>query len=160
MDEVKRILNDDINDMNRREKRDNKIRFSTRFFRKHPYLFWGMLVCYIPVALILWHVHYFGRGYAIAATLFVMLMSFALSLHIRPRYRFEDIDQLDMRVCYNGEWYNKRFISSRALQQLLDSPRVSHEIKQELEHIQGAKGGVTFFDVFVLAYLQSASESM
>lgn len=53
MDEVKRLLTEEIERINREEKRDNKIRFSRKFMQSHPYLFAAMLVSYVPVALIL-----------------------------------------------------------------------------------------------------------
>lgn len=157
MDEIKRILCDDIERLNRKEKRDNKIRFSTHFIRQHPSLFGGMLLSYVPVALILWFAPYFGQGYVLGFTLLLCVMALALSFNIKPRYRFEDIDQLDLRVCYNGEWYNMRRISPEAMTHLQESAEVPEGIKRGLAHIQQVKGSVTFFDVFSLAYLQPAA---
>ncbi|WP_459623721.1 YlaC family protein, partial [Dickeya oryzae] len=97
MDEVKRILNEEIERLNREERRDNRIRFSRRFMVTHPYLFGGMLASYVPVALILWYAPYFGLPYVVGFTLFLALMSLAMSMDINPRYRFEDIDTLDLR---------------------------------------------------------------
>lgn len=159
MDEIKRILCDDIERLNRNEKRDNKIRFSTHFIRQHPNLFGGMLLSYVPVAMILWFAPYFGLGYVLGFTLLLCVMALALSFNIKPRYRFEDIDQLDLRVCYNGEWYNMRRISPEAIARLQGSPQISETIKDELAHILQVKGGLTFFDVFSLAYLQPSPET-
>lgn len=158
MDDIKRILCDDIERLNHEEKRDNKVRYSPHFIRQYPYLFWGMVVSYIPVAIILWSAHYFGVGYVVGFTLFVAAVALALSFNINPRYRFEDIDKLDLRECYNGEWYSKRRVSPDALQRILNSNEVSDAIKNEIKHIQQAKGRVTFFDVFSAAYLKAPSE--
>lgn len=154
MDEIKRILSDDIERLNRKEKRDNKIRFNPGFIRKHPYLFGGMLLCYLPVMLILAFADYFGIGYVVGFTLFVLGVSLGLSCHVSPRYHFDDIDQMDLRVCYNGEWFNKRSISQQAYAQIQSSSEVPPEVKQGVEQIQLSKGKVTFFDVYALVYLK------
>lgn len=153
MDEVKRILSEDIDKINREEKRnDSKIRFSRKFIRSHPYLFTTMLVSYIPVAAILLFAPYFGWHYALGFTLFVLLMVLALSLDIRPKYRFEDIDVHDLRICYNGSWFTSRIVSSAAVDRLMNNEHVSPEVKAGIEKILQHKGEVDFFDVFSLAY--------
>ncbi|XNM58498.1 YlaC family protein [Escherichia coli] len=40
-----------------------------------------------------------------------------------PRYRY-DILRSDLRVCYNGEWYNTALCTCCAGQAILNSPRV------------------------------------
>ncbi|WP_269150416.1 YlaC family protein [Musicola keenii] len=58
MDEVRRILGAEIEQINRDEQRDNRIRFSRRFIVTHPVWFGAILVSDIPVALILWYAPY------------------------------------------------------------------------------------------------------
>ncbi len=41
--------------------------------------------------------------------LFILFNAFFF-FDVYPRYRYGDIDVLDFRVCYNGEWYNTRFV--------------------------------------------------
>ncbi|WOA52369.1 YlaC family protein [Dickeya solani] len=156
MDEVKRILNEEIARLNHEERRDNRIRFSSKFMLSHPYLFGGMLASYVPVALILWYAPYFGAPYVVGFTLFLVLMSLAMSMDINPRYRFEDIDALDLRVCYNGEWYNSRHVSPQTLEALLHNPQVAGPIKDGVARLLQTKGYLYFYDVFSLAYRSSA----
>ncbi|RYC43014.1 hypothetical protein DEH81_10725 [Pectobacterium zantedeschiae] len=157
MDEVKRLLTEEIERINREEKRDNKIRFSRKFMQSHPYLFAAMLASYVPVAIILFYASYFGLPYLIGFTVFLLVMTLALSMDINPTYRFEDIDTLDLRVCYNGEWFTIRHVSQDTLEQLLRNEQVPPAVKAGIEKIQRTKGDVDFYDVFSLAYRQQPS---
>jgi Extracytoplasmic function sigma factor YlaC. len=47
--------------------------------------------------------------------LFALLNAFFF-FDVYPRYHYEDIDVLDFRVCYNGEWYNTRFVPQELIQ--------------------------------------------
>ncbi|WP_200886915.1 YlaC family protein [Pectobacterium fontis] len=158
MDEVKRLLTEEIERINQEEKRDNKIRFSHKFMQSHPYLFAAMLVSYLPVAFILVYAPYFGLPYLIGFTVFLLAMMLALSMDINPTYRFEDIDTLDLRVCYNGEWFTIRHVSQDTLDKLLRNERVPPAVKSGIEKIQRTKGSVDFYDVFSLAYRQQPSQ--
>ncbi|MFP9229575.1 hypothetical protein A0E43_01240 [Pectobacterium cacticida] len=157
MDEVKRLLTEEIERINREEKRDNKIRFSRKFMRSHPYLFAAMLVSYLPVAFILFYAPYFGLPYLIGFTVFLLVMTLALSADINPTYHFEDIDALDLRVCYNGEWFTIRHVSQDTLTKLLSNAQVPSTVKAGIAKIQQTKGEVDFYDVFSLAYQRQPS---
>ncbi|MGM3175326.1 YlaC family protein [Dickeya lacustris] len=148
MEEIERLLCEEIERLNREERRDNRVRFSRQFMRGHPYLFGGMLVSYIPVAMILWYAPYFGLPYVMGFTLFLVAMSLAMSMDINPRYRYEDIDQLDLRVCYNGEWYNSRHVSRATLEAILNSPNVETAVKARIKRLWQTKGALYFYDVF------------
>ncbi|AUH00227.1 hypothetical protein CWC46_10675 [Prodigiosinella confusarubida] len=152
MDVVRRILIEEIESINRDERRDNRIRFSRKFMVTHPWLFGAMLVSYVPVAVILLYSPYFGLPYLIGFTLFLATMVLALSMDISPRYRFEDIDKLDLRVCYNGEWYNNRHVSPQALETILHHPQIDATVKTGIYQILQTKGDVYFYDIFSLAY--------
>lgn len=52
---------------------------------------------------------------------------------IAPRYHYNDIDVLDLRVCYNGEWYNTRFVPPTLIETILQSPQVDNEHKVQLQ---------------------------
>jgi hypothetical protein len=52
---------------------------------------------------------------------------------VYPRYRYEDIDVLDFRVCYNGEWYNTRFVPPQLIERILNSSRVDGQSKTQLQ---------------------------
>lgn len=78
-----------------------------------------------------------------------------LLIEIRPVYRFEDIGVLDLRVCYNGEWYFTRALSPYAVQQLLDEPSIGAALKQKMRVIIGNKGEIDFYDVYDMAYGKS-----
>ncbi|MEH2920999.1 YlaC family protein [Samsonia erythrinae] len=157
MDEVKRLLTEEIERINQEEKRDNRIRFSRKFMQSHPYLFAAMLISYVPVAMILLYSPYFGWPYLIGFTVFLLVMALALSIDINPKYRFEDIDALDLRVCYNGEWFTIRHVSQDTLDKLLRNEQVPPAVKTGIEKIQRTKGDVDFYDVFSLAYRQPPS---
>lgn len=131
MTEIQRLLTETIESLNTREKRDNKPRFSISFIRKHPGLFIGMYVAFLPprsdVA-----VETLSGSVWLLVVLFILLNGFFF-FDVYPRYRYEDIDVLDFRVCYNGEWYNTRFVPAALVEAILNSPRVADVHKEQLQ---------------------------
>jgi hypothetical protein len=113
-----------------------------------------MLVGYIAVGIVMYVSPYMGIGWFIGFTAFLVFMSAMLLLEIKPVYRYEDIGVLDLRVCYNGEWYFSRELSSDAVQQILSSDSVSARIKNRIQSIVSHKGFVDFYDVYDLARLE------
>lgn len=113
MTEIQRLLTETIDDLNIREKRDNKPRFSISFIRKHPWLFIGMYVARFATLAVMLQSETLVDSVWLLVVLFVVLNGFFF-FDVAPRYRFEDIDVLDFRVCYNGEWYNTRFVPPRS----------------------------------------------
>ncbi|MDF7728955.1 YlaC family protein [Enterobacter hormaechei subsp. steigerwaltii] len=69
----------------------------------------------------------------------------------------EDIDVLDFRVCYNGEWYNTRFVPAALVEAILNSPRVADVHKEQLQKMIVRKGELSFYDIFTLARAESTS---
>ncbi|WP_145590913.1 YlaC family protein [Yersinia aleksiciae] len=157
MDIIKKILIDDIARINHKEKRDGRLKFNSDFVYKHPYLCLAMLVSYFFVLVLMYLTPYFGTGYMIAFTLFFVLMSAILMMEIKPVFRFEDIGVLDLRVCYNGEWFFSRALSTQAIDEILNSENISDEFKNRFKHIISNKGEIDFYDVYDLAYLQKKS---
>ena len=137
MTEIQRLLTETIESLNTREKRDNKPRFSISFIRKHPGLFIGMYVAFF-------------------ATLAVMLQSETLSGSVWLLVVLF-IDVLDFRVCYNGEWYNTRFVPAALVEAILNSPRVADVHKEQLQKMIVRKGELSFYDIFTLARAESTS---
>jgi hypothetical protein len=135
MTEIQRLLNETIDDINHREKRDNRPRFSISFNRKHPGLFVGM---------------YVEGSVWLLVVLFALLNAFFF-FDVSPRYRYDDIDVLDFRVCYNGEWYNTRFVPPELINAILSSPAVDVDSKSQLQKMIARKGELSFYDVFTLS---------
>ncbi|STE51934.1 inner membrane protein [Escherichia coli] len=79
--------------------------------------------------------------------LFILLNGFFF-FDVYPRYRYEDIDVLDFRVCYNGEWYNTRFVPAALVEAILNSPRVADVHKEQLQKMIVRKGELSFYDIF------------
>ncbi|MBZ4307482.1 YlaC family protein, partial [Mycobacterium tuberculosis] len=71
--------------------------------------------------------------------LFILLNAFFF-FDVYPRYRYEDIDVLDFRVCYNGEWYNTRFVPRQLIDRILQSPAGDSEQKAQLKKMVATKG--------------------
>ena len=70
---------------------------------------------------------------------------------VNPRYRYEDIDVLDFRVCYNGEWYNTRYVPEELIENIMHSPAVEAGQKEKLQKMVSTKGQLSFYDVFTLS---------
>jgi Inner membrane protein YlaC len=154
MDIIKKILIDDIARINQKEKRDGQLKFNNDFFHKHPHLCLAMLVSYFFVFILMYLTPYFGTGYIIAFTVFFVLMSAVLMMEIKPIFKFEDIGILDLRVCYNGEWFFSRALSTQAIDKILNHKNISDDFKIRLKNIINNKGEIDFYDVYHLAYLQ------
>ncbi|UDJ81266.1 YlaC family protein [Kosakonia oryzae] len=154
MTEIQRLLTETIEEINQREKRDNRPRFSISFIRKHPGLFVGMYLAWLATLAVMLQSETLSGSVWLLIVLFVVLNGFFF-FDVYPRYHYEDIDVLDFRVCYNGEWYNTRFVPSGLINAILQSPRVEEESKTRLEKMVARKGELSFYDVFTLTRPES-----
>ncbi|MCX8957886.1 YlaC family protein [Erwinia psidii] len=154
MESVKQILLREIEMLNKAERRDNRPRLSFSFLKNHPGLWASMYLCYALTVTLIFTTEFLGWPAFWGATFFVLLMSGLMLLDVNPRYRFEDIDALDLRVCYNGEWYYVRTLSPRAIEEILTHPEVPAHIRQGIEKLLLKKGEVDFYDVYHLAWGQ------
>ncbi|ANI84146.1 YlaC family protein [Kosakonia oryzae] len=154
MTEIQRLLTETIEEINQREKRDNRPRFSISFIRKHPGLFVGMYLAWLATLAVMLQSETLSGSVWLLIVLFVILNGFFF-FDVYPRYHYEDIDVLDFRVCYNGEWYNTRFVPSGLINAILQSPRVEEESKTRLEKMVARKGELSFYDVFTLTRPES-----
>ncbi|CAI0730778.1 Inner membrane protein ylaC [Serratia entomophila] len=159
MDAIKSILVKEIEGINRREGRDGKPRFNSEFARTHRYLCLAMFAGYFAVIGVMYPVPYMGFYAFLGFTAFVLFMFAMLLIEIRPVYRFEDIGVLDLRVCYNGEWYFTRELSPQAVQQLLEEPSIGAALKARMREIIANKGEIDFYDVYDMAYGKKPQES-
>ncbi|QJT79536.1 YlaC family protein [Kosakonia sp. MUSA4] len=155
MTEIQRLLTETIEEINQREKRDNRPRFSISFIRKHPGLFVGMYLAWLATLAVMLQSETLSGSVWLLIVLFVVLNGFFF-FDVYPRYHYEDIDVLDFRVCYNGEWYNTRFVPSGLINAILQSPQVEQESKSRLEKMVARKGELSFYDVFTLTRPETA----
>lgn len=152
MDAIKQILLNEIATLNREEQRDNRPRFSFTFLKKHPGLWAVMYLCYALCVPLIFSTDMLGWPAFWAATVFVLAMSFFMLLDVNPKYRFEDIDALDLRVCYNGEWYYVQPVSAQGVDQILALPNAPERVKTGIAHLLQQKGEVDFYDVYYLTW--------
>lgn len=149
MTEIQRLLTETIESLNTREKRDNKPRFSISFIR-------GMYVAFFATLAVMLQSETLSGSVWLLVVLFILLNGFFF-FDVYPRYRYEDIDVLDFRVCYNGEWYNTRFVPAALVEAILNSPRVADVHKEQLQKMIVRKGELSFYDIFTLARAESTS---
>ncbi|MDX7989209.1 hypothetical protein FE392_18160 [Xenorhabdus sp. 12] len=163
MNIIKQILIQDLERINLKEHRDGKVHFNSIFIRHHPYLCLAMVVAYALFAALMLYAPYFGPWSLFAFTVAFIIMAAVLLFDIKPIYHFEDIDVLDLRVCYNGEWFVNERVSQNAVNKILAHPRVPDEMKHDIKRIMKRKHGICFYDVFMLScseqspYAQSMS---
>ena len=150
MTEIQRLLTETIDDLNAREKRDNKPRFSISFIRKHPGLFVAMYAAWLATLEVMLQSETLVGSVWLLVILFIVFNAFFF-FDVNPRYRYEDIDVLDFRVCYNGEWYNTRYVPGQLIDDILHSPQVEEEQKAKLQKMIATKGELSFYDVFTLS---------
>ena len=158
MTEIERLLTETIEEINHREKRDNRPRFSISFIRKHPGLFVGMYLAWFATLAVMLQSETLSGSVWLLVVLFVVFNAFFF-FDVYPRYHFSDIDVLDFRVCYNGEWYNTRFVPSGLIDAILNSPKVDEEQKTQLQKMIARKGELSFYDVFTLTRPSAPSMS-
>lgn len=149
MTEIQQLLTNTIDELNVKEKRDNRPRFSISFIRNHPWLFVAMYAAFAATFVVMFTSETLVDSVWLLVVLFVLLNGFFF-FDVYPRYRYEDIDVLDFRVCYNGEWYNTRFVPPQLIERILQSPRVAGEQKTQLQKMIATKGELSFYDVFSL----------
>lgn len=155
MTEIQRLLTETINDLNTHEKRDNKPRFSISFIRKHPGLFVAMYAAWLATLLVMLQSETLVGSVWLLVVLFIVFNGFFF-FDVNPRYRYEDIDVLDFRVCYNGEWYNTRFVPPQLIDSILQSPDVDTQQKEKLQKMVSSKGDLSFYDIFTLSRAATA----
>ncbi|ALB61950.1 Putative inner membrane protein [Cronobacter condimenti 1330] len=149
MTEIQRLLTATIDRLNQEEKRDNRPRFSISFIRKHPGLFVGMYLGWLATLAVMLQSDTLADSVWLLVVLFVLLNGFFF-FDVNPRYHYEDIDVLDLRVCYNGEWYNTRDVPESLIQEIQTSPRVSASHKAQLEKMLTRKKTLSFYDIYSL----------
>ncbi|KJM64969.1 hypothetical protein B5M10_13655 [Pluralibacter gergoviae] len=155
MSEIRRLLTDTIDELNLREKRDNRPRFSISFLRRFPWLCLAMYLGFLATFIVMQRSETLEDSVWLLVVLFILLNGFFF-FDVTPRYRYEDIDVLDLRVCYNGEWYNTRFVPPALIDTILDSPRVAQAQKAQLRKMIASKGELSFYDIFTLARAENA----
>jgi hypothetical protein len=154
MSEIQRLLTQTIDELNTTEKRDNRPRFSISFIRNHPGLFIAMYLAFFATLVVMMRSDTLADSVWLLWLMFVVLNGFFF-LDVYPRYRYEDIDVLDFRVCYNGEWYNTRFVPPQLIERILESNRVDHSLKTRLQKMIATKGELSFYDVFSLTRVEA-----
>jgi hypothetical protein len=150
MAEIQRLLTSTIDELNHTEKRDNRPRFSISFIRRFPGLFVAMYLGFLATWIVMYRSETLADSQWLLVVLFIVLNGFFF-FDVAPRYRYEDIDVLDFRVCYNGEWYNTRFVPIELIDSILQSPQVAEPQKAQLQKMVATKGELSFYDIFTLA---------
>jgi hypothetical protein len=155
MTEIQRLLTRTIDELNSAEQRDNRPRFSISFIRRFPGLVFAMYLGFFATWVVMYRSETLADSQWLLVVLFIVLNGFFF-FDVAPRYRYEDIDVLDFRVCYNGEWYNTRFVPNGLIDTILQSPRVAEPQKSQLQKMVATKGELSFYDIFTLARAESA----
>ncbi|STQ72736.1 YlaC family protein [Hafnia alvei] len=154
MSEIERILKEEIDRVNKAEHRDNRPRFSISFIKKHPGLFVGMYLAYAATLAVMLQSETLADVTWVMTLLFVGLNLFFF-FDVNPRYHYDDIDVLDLRVCFNGEWYNTRMVPDALVDSILQSSQVDESRKQKLRAIMQRKPELSFYDIFAVGQNRS-----
>ncbi|WP_058911577.1 YlaC family protein [Entomohabitans teleogrylli] len=159
MTEIQRLLTNALDQINRDERRDNRPRFSISFLRKHPWLFLTMYLGWFATLAVMLLSTTLAGSVWLLIILFILMNGFFF-FDVSPRYRYEDIDVLDLRVCYNGEWYNTRYAPVSLIDNILNSTRVEEVQKAALRNMLARKGNLSFYDIFSLDKAISAAQPL
>lgn len=159
MNDIQRLLTDCINTINAQENRDNRPRFSISFIRNHPGLFITMYIGWFATLAVMLHSPMLQDSVWLLFLIFILLNGFFF-FDINPRYRYSDIDVLDLRVCYNGEWYNTRVVPDSLIEDIMASERVPEQQKTQLRKMLATKGELTFYDIYSLCDQRSPADNI
>ncbi|WP_250216242.1 YlaC family protein, partial [Escherichia coli] len=99
------------------------------FFVNVLVLFSGLYVSFFGHLAVMLHYAQLSGYVWVLVVLFILLNGFCF-FDVYTRYRYEDIDVLDVSVCYTGEWYNTRFVPAALVEAILNSPRVADVHKE------------------------------
>ncbi len=149
MSEIQRLLTTCIDNINAEENRDNRPRFSISFIRNHPGLFTTMYIGWFATLAVMLLSPMLKDSIWLLFLIFILLNGFFF-FDVNPRYRYSDIDVLDLRVCYNGEWYNTRLVPNTLIDEIMASERVPERQKAQLRKMLATKGELSFYDVYSL----------
>ncbi|WP_260280392.1 YlaC family protein [Proteus terrae] len=152
MNVLKEILERDLDRINKTEKRDGKPHFNSQFLKNHIWLCISMVLSYVLLAALLIYSPYFGVISLVLFTVMFLVMAGILLFDIKPIYKFEDIGVLDLRVCYNGEWYTFEKLSDEAINEIHQHPAISQQIKEDIREIISKKQEIHFYDVYLMAF--------
>lgn len=83
MTEIQRLLTATIDDLNIREKRDNRPRFSISFIRKHPGLFVAMYAAWLATLIVMLKSETLVDSVWLLVVLFVVFNAFSFLMCIR-----------------------------------------------------------------------------
>lgn len=156
MSEIQRLLTDCIDKINAEEERDNRPRFSISFIRNHPGLFITMYIGWFATLAVMLLSPMLQDFVWLLFLIFILLNGFFF-FDVNPRYRYSDIDVLDLRVCYNGEWYNTRVVPASLIDDIMGSERVPERQKAQLRKMLSTKGELSFYDIYSLDSQQAQS---
>jgi hypothetical protein len=160
MEAIKNIMLREIAILNQEERRDNRPRFSLNFLRTHPGLWAIMYICYALCVVLIFTTDFLGWPAFWFATAFVLIMSVLMLMDINPKYRFEDIDALDLRVCFNGEWYYVRALPQHAIDEVLANRETPEAVKEGIARLMQQKGEVDFYDLYFLTWGNRAASKI
>ena len=152
MNVLKDILERDLARINAAEKRDGKPHFNSQFLKNHIWLCVSMVLSYLLLAALLIYSPYFGVISLTLFTLMFIVMAGILLFDIKPIYKFDDIGVLDLRVCYNGEWYTFEKLSDEAINEIRQHPAIPAQIKEDINDIIRTKQEIHFYDVYLIAF--------
>ncbi|MBE8397913.1 hypothetical protein IQB76_17280, partial [Leptospira borgpetersenii serovar Hardjo-bovis] len=110
MTEIQRLLSETIDDLNIREKRDNRPRFSISFIRKHPGLFIALYAAWFSTLAVMLHSATPLRSSWPSLVFFLPLPRF-LFFYFSPPSHFPPIDLLSFTLCYTAYWSHTLFLS-------------------------------------------------
>ncbi|WXS25075.1 YlaC family protein [Salmonella enterica subsp. enterica serovar Infantis] len=155
MTEIQRLLSETIDDLNVREKRDNRPRFSISFIRKHPGLFIAMYAAWFATLAVMLQSETLVGSVWLLVVLFIAFNGFFF-FDIAPRYHYNDIDVLELPGLLQRRMVQHPLCSPTLIETILQSPQVDNEHKVQLQKMVARKGELSFYDIFTLARAEAS----
>lgn len=144
------LLQQELDTINRAEKRNDRPYFDISFIRQYPGLYSLMCVLFVVTIGLLIYSDQFGKTeYIVCCAIFAVCNVFFF-FHVNPAYRVRDIDRGAWKNCYTGDWYMEVYVREAFIHSLLSGDVLTETEKTRLKAQYAKKGHLYFADIYRL----------
>lgn len=144
------LLQQELDSINRAEKRNDRPYFDVSFIRQYPGLYGLMCFLFVLTMALLLYSDSFGTiEYVVCCAIFAVC-NFFFFFHVNPSYRVKDIDKGAWKNCYTGDWYMEVYVREAFIHDLLNGDVLTENEKATLQAQYARKGHLYFADIYRL----------
>lgn len=149
--EIIQMVTVELNKINLREQRDDRIRYDPHFIFEKKGLFLIMWITFVLTIIVMLNSEYFNQWeIGICTVIFFIFNSFFV-FHINPSYHLNDVDKISWRNCYTGEWYREIVVPQELVDNILNSKKIPPPQKLELRRLIALGSPLRFIDLIEIS---------